>query len=355
MENMGFVTRRENILRAVRFETPDHIPMTFAINASCWHRYPQDALLELMADHKYLFPDFVAGQAINPIYGPNERAGQPFTDDWGCQWRTTEDGICGTVTKHPLENWDAFESYVAPDPLSRSGLGPCDWGAIAENVRQARCNGELVGGWLRHGHTFLLLCDIRGYQNLLYDMIDDDPRVSPLIGLVEDFNMAVVTKYVELGVEWMGYPEDLGMQVGPMLSPDLFHRYIKPSFQRIMKPARDAGCVIHMHSDGDIRSLLDDLIDGGVEVMNLQDLVNGIDWIAEKLAGRVCIDLDIDRQEITPYGTPQQIDELIRSEVSRLSSKRGGLMMVYGLYPGVPLENVRAVMDAMERYADYHA
>ena len=110
-----------------------------------------------------------------------------------------------------------------------------------------------------------------------------------------------------------------------------------------------------MHSDGDIRTLVDDLIDGGVEVVNLQDLVNGIDWIAEKFAGRTCIDLDIDRQTITARGTPEQIDNLIRDEVTKLGSKAGGLMMIYGLYPGVPLENVKALMDAMEKYAGHYS
>jgi len=28
-------------------------------------------------------------------------------------------------------------------------------------------------------------------------------------------------------------------------------------------------------------------------------------------------------------------------------------MMVYGLYPGTPLANVGAIMDAMEQYAGY--
>ncbi len=72
-----------------------------------------------------------------------------------------------------------------------------------------------------------------------------------------------------------------------------------------------------MHSDGDIRALSDDLIDGGVEVINLQDLVNGIDWIADKFAGKVCVELDIDRQDITFSGTPDQIDALVREEVKK--------------------------------------
>lgn len=87
----------------------------------------------------------------------------------------------------------------------------------------------------------------------------------------------------------------------------------------------------------------------------LQDLVNGIDWIAARFAGRVCVDLDIDRQRVTAQGTPAQIDALIREEVAKLGSRRGGLMMIYGLYPGVPLANVKALMDAMERYAGYYA
>jgi hypothetical protein len=122
-----------------------------------------------------------------------------------------------------------------------------------------------------------------------------------------------------------------------------------------MQPAREAGCIVHMHSDGDIRTLVDDLIEGGVQVVNLQDLINGIDWIAARFAGRTCIDLDIDRQSITRFGTPAQIDALIREEVEQLGRREGGLMMVYGLYPGVPLENIEALMDAMTRYATFYS
>jgi hypothetical protein len=122
-----------------------------------------------------------------------------------------------------------------------------------------------------------------------------------------------------------------------------------------MDPARAAGCVIHMHSDGDIRALAADLLTDGVQVLNLQDLVNGLDWIADTLAGRVCIDLDVDRQSVTRFGSPAQIDALLRSEVTRLGRREGGLMMVYGLYPGTPIENAWAVADAMERSASHFA
>ena len=101
--------------------------------------------------------------------------------------------------------------------------------------------------------------------------------------------------------------------------------------------------------------LVDDLVLSGVQVINVQDLVNGISWIRERLKGRVCIDLDVDRQQVTRFGSPDQIDDLIRREVAELGDKQGGLMLNCGLYPGVPLENMRALLDAMTRYATYYS
>ncbi|MEF2837761.1 MAG: hypothetical protein U0N82_08560 [Oscillospiraceae bacterium] len=92
-------------------------------------------------------------------------------------------------------------------------------------------------------------------------------------------------------------------------------------------------------------------MDGGVDVINLQDRVNGVEWIGSKFRGKTCVDLDIDRQKITSFGTPKEIDAYIRYCVETVGCRGGGLMMIYGLYPGVPLENVKALMDAMTRYA----
>ena len=344
---------RENKLRAIRFERPDIIPMHFGINAACWHHYEQAALLDLMESHDLLFPGFKRPESgvIVPYFGANARASEPYTDPWGCIWHTADDGITGTVHMNPLASWDRFDDYHSPDPAKTDGTYPIDWEKTGAYVKQGRAEGRFIAGGLPHGHTFLRLQDIRGYTNLIMDMADEDARLMKLIDMVSDFNTEYIRRWIDISPDMLSFPEDLGMQVGPMLSPDMFRKFIKPAYQRMMNMARDKGIIVHMHSDGDIRSLADDLVEGGVEVINLQDLVNGIDWIAERFAGRVCVDLDIDRQKITPYGSPADIDALIREEVMRLGTKEGGLMIIYGLYPGVPLENVKALMDAMERYA----
>ncbi len=350
------MTERENLLRTIHFESPDHILVTFHINGSCWHHYPQDVLKELMASHSFLFPDFKSPP--DPVvveHPPYARCGRPFVDPWGCVWETTDDGIMGTVSRHPLASWADLKSYSPPDPNKTTHWGPIDWEEKPVNSGPAISQTCLPNGEIGHNHTWLKLIDIRGYENVILDMADSEPRLFKLLGMLEDFNMGLLHNYIVFHrIEWIGFAEDLGMQVGPMLSPEHFRKYIKPSYKRLMSAALEAGCIVHVHADGDLRLLMDDLLDCGVQVINLQDLVNGLDWIKENLAGKICVDLDIDRQNITRRGTPEQVDALIREEVEKIGSREGGLMMIYGLYPGIPLENIRALMDAMERYAGYY-
>ena len=329
--------------------------MNFAINSACWSHYDIDRLQDLMEAHHFLFPDFERSPRDAIEYPPNARKDHPYCDPWGCLWKTSDNGIVGAVTEHPLADLDKVESFTPPDPEVTDGVHLIDWKEIERRVKSASNSGEVAKGSLTHGHLFLRLIYLAGYERTLYALHDDDPRIERIIEMIEAFSASICSRYLDLGVGWMQFPEDLGMQQGPMIAPDMFRRYIKPCYERLMKPFRDRNCIVHMHSDGDVRTLVDDLVDGGVDVLNIQDLVNGVEWIADKFAGRICIELDIDRQRITRFGTPQTIDALIKEEVELLGSKSGGLMMVFGLYPGTPIENVAALMDAMERYSTYYA
>ena len=358
MPTMRRMSPRENMLRAIHFQGPETIPVSYCINSSYYFTNDPEDVLDLQARHPLLFPGFVRpkrGQFRLDEYREKLsgvcRKDIPFTDDFGCVWQTPIDGMVGTVTGHPLADLNAFAAYRFPDPETCMGIGPADWNRTRAKIAAAKARGEFTSGGLRHGHTFLQLTDLCGYPNLLFAMADEAPELDALIQGVTDFNCAILQKYIDMGVDMITIPEDLGMQSGPMISPELFRRYIKPSYQRMMKMARDAGAIVHMHSDGDIRALVDDIIDGGCQVINLQDLVNGIDWIARRFRGKTCVELDIDRQSVTFSGTPKDIDDLIREEVEKIAAPQGGLMLIYGLYPGTSLENAEAVACAMEKHS----
>lgn len=345
---------RETVMRAIRFESPAFIPVSFVINPSCWHCYNTDELRALIATHQFLFPHGCAEEQGTPTYALNQRADTPYTDPWGCVWSTTCDGITGSVHTHPLNEWTLFDGYTAPDPDTTDGTFPVCWDDVRIQAQAQRERGELVWTSLPHGHTFLRAQDLRGYENLMYDMTDDVPHIQELFEMIATFNLQVVQNYMTCSPDIMGFPDDLGMQSGPMIAPTHFARYVAPIYQRLMAEAHAHGCAIHMHTDGDIRALADDLDSCGIDVLQIQDLVNGVEWIAEHYAGRRCTDVDIDRQKITPRGTPVEIDAHIRTVVEKVGRKEGGLMLTYGLYPGVPIENIAALMDALERYTGYY-
>ena len=102
--------------------------------------------------------------------------GQTPTCPRGCVYETTEAGILGTATFHPLASWDAFESYKAPDPWVTT-----HWGQLTGRFQLQVW--EIHPMHLReigHGHTFLKLIDIRGYENAIFDMEDNEPRLLKL-------------------------------------------------------------------------------------------------------------------------------------------------------------------------------
>ncbi|MBN2450921.1 MAG: hypothetical protein JXR77_11060 [Lentisphaeria bacterium] len=348
------MTERERRLAAVRFRYPDRIPVAMDFTGDCWERHGSAALDRIMADHPRLWPGHrPKPPGWRPTHAPWRRAGVPYTDSWGCLWETIADGTTGAVVRHPLADWSAFEGFGPPDPAAQDGWGAIDWEVRKAALRAARESGRLAAGGLRHGHLFLTLTYLRGFENLLFDMADEEPRLGDLVAMIEAFSAEHVRRWLALGVEWLGYPEDLGMQVGPMLSPAQFRRWIQPSYQRLMAPAKDRGVVVHMHCDGDVRDLAEDLLDCGVDVLNIQDEVNGIDWMRENLRGRVAIHLDIDRQHIPVHGRPRDIEAHIRRVVSELADPRGGLLLHASVGPSVPLENAAALATALENSCEW--
>jgi uroporphyrinogen decarboxylase len=351
------MTNRENFLRAYTFRRPERIPIIVAVNTGCWKYCEPTQLEHLMLSHPYLFPDFQKGliDPKNLPLSPLTTAGVPFVDSWGCTWETTIDGIIGTVTKNPLDDWSKLDSFVPPDPQFKTHISDIDWNKVREDCRKTREQGRLIRASLWHGFFFMTLEYLRGFENLLFDMCDSDPRLDKLIAMVESFCAGLVSRTTDCGVEILEYPEDLGTQTSSLISPELFRKYVVPSYRRLMAPAKEAGALVHMHSDGYIMNIVDDILDCGVDIINPQDLVNGIDNIRDHLKGRVAIELDIDRQSVTRFGTPKDIDDHIRECVVKLGDPQGGLSLVYGIYPGIPIENIAAVMDALEKYSLFYS
>jgi hypothetical protein len=78
----------------------------------------------------------------------------------------------------------------------------------------------------------------------------------------------------------------LGTQTSTILSAEKLRKYIFPAYRRLIGPCKKAGILVELHSDGRTLDILDDQVRLGVDIVNPQDLCNGIDNLAKTIKGK---------------------------------------------------------------------
>lgn len=337
---------RDNYLRAIEFHSPSYIPCFVSIPPPTWKKYGEN-LVKVIRKHHLLFPWFREDQP----HEQNVRKPRVYKDEWGCVWRFTVDGLQGVVVKNPLSDWKVLKSFKPPDPeagLPREGEPPIPWSEVEAFIRRIREMGGLTVGFMPHGFFFLRLTYLRGYLNFLKDLILEPPGLEKLVDLVVEYNVEVVKRLARLGVDVVSFGDDLGTQKGLPFSPASFRKHLLPGYERIFSVARKGGAKVRLHSDGYVIDIANDLISAGVHVLNVQDRVNGLNRLA-KVKGKVAIEVDIDRQYLLPFGSPDDVKNHVKEVVRVLGSKRGGLLITAEILHDVPLSNIEALLDALEK------
>ncbi|MCR4427610.1 MAG: hypothetical protein NUW23_15750, partial [Firmicutes bacterium] len=288
---------RENWLRAVEYRHPEWIPCSVGFSPITWRTHGKD-LEKIVLEHPRLWPNYDPGKAdfydeMPVVY----REGEYYTDNWGCTWLNIQEGLEGQVVGHPLADWSALATYRMPDPLVYDERGPADpekWDKIARHVAEARDKGQLIFG--NGERLFDRLYFLRGFENLMTDFATEPPELARLIGMLEEYEMKVIHKWLELRPDVISFHTDFGTQHGPMISPASFRKYIKPLFQTLFQACRRSGVHVFLSSDGNILPMVDDLIECGVSVHDPQLRACTLEGIVKAYKGKLCACVDLDRQ-----------------------------------------------------------
>jgi uroporphyrinogen-III decarboxylase len=254
----------------------------------------------------------------------------------------------GQVIEYPLDSWEKFNTWQPPSAAERVR-------AIREEAERSPEQRPFRHASLEHGFLFLRLTYLRGFENFMIDVAEDNPKLFELRDIVADYWYEIAKAHLDCGAKHVSGGDDLGAQDRLPISPNSWRKLIKPAYRRIFGLARKRDATVHLHTDGYIVDIIPDLIEIGVTDLNPQDLVNGLDNLARLAKGKLHISLDIDRQSITVFGTPGEIDAHIENCIRTLGSPQGGLSLIWGVYPGTPIGNIEAAARAMEKYHDMWA
>lgn len=308
-------------LKALRFEKPEYIPVSVGILPAAWKKY-RERLDAIIRRHPIIFGEQKGPRDYDAVKG-TYAAGRHM-DAWGCIWENIAEGHEAIVTGHPVPNRAAVHRLKPPS----TDIG------------------------LPHGFMYLRLGDLRGFEELMIDFAEEPPELQVLVDIVLSYNLRQRDLWLashpdQAVMFWVG--DDLGTQHALPISPAVWRKYLKPCYMKIYQPVRRAGHDVYMHTDGHIHEIIPDLAECGVNVINPQIRANGLDNLVRVCKGKVCVDLDLDRQ-LFPFCTPADIERHVREAVHALGSPEGGLWLKAEVDEGVPLDNIEAICTALEKY-----
>lgn len=314
-------------IKALKFEYPNRIPIGVGILPSAWMKH-REALDEIVSTHPLVFGQQDGARDYDQVYSRTYVAGEHI-DVWGCVWSNLKTGMEAIVTGHPVPTRQDVHTLKIP--------------AEDDNMP--------------HGFMYLRLGDLRGFEEIMIDFAEEPPELQMLIDKVLEYNLRQVKR--RLGTmdrtgQIMYFGDDLGMQNRLPMRPKKWRKYLKPCFKQIYSPVKESGHFVFMHTDGHILEIIPDLVECGVDVINPQVGANGLECLAEVCKGKVCVDLDLDRQKF-PFWNPEQINRHVKDAVEILGSPEGGLWLRAEIGDDVPLENVEAICVALEDYSTYYS
>jgi len=333
---------RQRVFRAVHFQHPDRPPMRHNITGAAVVRYGQ-ALLDILEE----FPDDFGTDTTFPQWMElhRQRAGrldidEETVDEWGCRWRHRRDGMFGMVVERPLETWSALETYRLPPVPSH------------EQDTIARLRRELAerrNRWFTFGAGCMIwerMQFLRGDANILMDIAEGRPEVERLADMVFDYARRLFEASLETGVDCVAVGDDWGNQDQLRIRPEQWRRIFKPRYRELFQVVHERGGLVRFHSCGYILDIIPDLIEIGVDILNVQSSCMPLQDLAEAARGRVCLEVDIDRQYQMPHGTPDDVRRRAEACYQVLALPEGGFIWLTEIGPDVPLENVRAYYEA---------
>jgi uroporphyrinogen-III decarboxylase len=320
---------------------PDRIPISHTTLAGAFHRHG-DTL-------RHLYEEYPSDCINLGATGEGEFSGQAgveSVDAWSSVWVSTTDDYKGAIVEPVLRTWADFDTFQPPDPIVDPQHLAHGRHIVEENAgdKYLVVDGDTL--WQRMFY-------LRGYENIMVDLATHRSKAAALRDMILEFMLERMRIWLELEIDAFQVRDDWGTQETLMINPTLWRAFFKPAYQEICDLVHDAGRHVWFHSDGAIASIIPDMIEIGVDVINPQVPLVGVEMLGREHGGDVCFLGDVDRQQLLPFGTPKEIECYVKDVIEALGAYNGGYIGRGELAPDVPLENARAMFEAFREYGEY--
>jgi len=202
---------------------------------------------------------------------------------------------------------------------------------------------------------------LRRMDNFLMDLYTAPAEVERLLDALMDQHLATLEKICRsVGdiVDVIRFGDDLGMNSGPFIGPEVYRRLFKPRHKQLCGYVkRHSRMHTFLHSCGSIYKLMPDLIEAGYDIINPVQ-TNCADMEPERLKWDFGRDITFwgggcDTRKVINLGTPAEVRAHVLERLD-IFARGGGFVCttVHNILPEVPPENIVAVFDAIKEFED---
>jgi len=380
---------RERVVTSLNHEEPDRVPLDFGSWVTSIHKGAYTNLLSFLGletsniklkdwiqQLPYLDEKFLERLGVDTRYSrPGAPEGKSWqlkrdedethyyiTDGWGVKRAMPKDGgLYYDIVVHecPLRNAtvEDLEEYNWPDPAD-----PGFTRGIIEKAKKLREETDYaVVGDFNFESWYENCWYMRGFEQWYKNFYRNPEFVEALLDITAELHMQFLVKILDAVGEYLDVVmqgDDLAIQDGPVMSPEMYRKFIKPRQAKIfdlIKQKTDAK--LFYHCCGSVRTLIPDLIEIGVDIINpVQVSAKGMDTkeLKEEFGNKICFWGAVDTQHVLPYGSQKEVKEEVKKRIDDLAPGGGYILTsVHNVQSDVPPENIMAMCEALQNYRKY--
>ena len=311
------MTSREIVIRTLEFQSPERIAMGLPApypNDMCWGSAAPDPSRPEMPWQQ--LPD-----------GTGKRI-----DEWGNTWARLNSTSMGEVSKGALQTWEMMKNHPWPNY------------ALTARYERAKkeydSNPDKFKMFFLPGFPFAVARYMRRMEQFLADILLDEDNAVALLGKAEEIIADSIRGAAAAGADAVMFAEDWGTQDRLLVSPRTWRKIFKPGFLRLCSLAHEHDLYVFMHSCGYIHEVIGDLIETGINVLQLdQPRLMGVERLADEFGGKVTFWSPVDIQKVLQTRDAARIEADAKLMIERLGMQgRGGFIAgYYGSNEGIGL------------------
>lgn len=254
---------------------------------------------------------------------------------------------------HPLS---AITDAKQLDALPWPDLAdPSLYADLPGQVRRIHAQGRVAACWLECS-VFEFAWYLRGMDGLFADLAEGNGIGDRLLDWFTERTILVGSAHARAGTDVIGLGDDVGTQRGMLVSVPFWRKHLKPRLRgaiAAIRAARTPSPLIRYHSDGDVRAILDDLVEIGVDILNpVQPECMPPAEVLPANQRRLAFWGIIGTQTTMPFGTPGDVRAAV-ADCARWAREGAKIVVAptHVLEPDVPWANIEALVTAPREVA----